>query len=80
MFEDKTFVGTAPSGWVNDEEARERERYAEGSYSAIAAEARKGRDVSIADVVDTTSIWTSHLDNYLKAIQWEDIATMYTDT
>ncbi len=74
--EDKTFIGMARDGWVSDEEARERNRYVQGCYSAISAEAQKGRDVSIADVIDTTSIWTSHLENYLKAIQGGDLAAI----
>ena len=76
LLEDKTFIGTATDGWVSDEEAQERNRYVRGCYSAIDAEAQKGRDVSIADVIDTTSIWAPHLENYLKAIQGGDLATI----
>ena len=45
-------------------------------YRVIDTEARKGRDVSIADVIDTTSTWTSHLDNYLTLVQGGEIATL----
>ena len=76
LLEDKTFVGTAAGGWVNDEEARERNRYVQSCYSAMDAEAQKGRDVSIADVIDTTSVWTPHLGNYLKVIQGGDLAAI----
>ncbi len=76
LIDDKTFVGTAAGGWVNDEDARKRDHYVEGCYRAIDTEARKGRDVSIADVIDTTSTWTSHLDNYLTLVQGGEIATL----
>jgi len=76
VLEDKTFVATGAGGWVNDEETRDRNRYLEDCYRAMAAEAGKGRDVSIAEVIDTTSIWTPHFDNYLKAVQGGDIATV----
>ena len=76
LIDDKTFIGTAAGGWVNDEDARIRDHYVEGCYRAVDAEARNGRDVSIADVVDTTSIWTSHLDNYLTLVQGGEIATL----
>jgi monoamine oxidase len=36
----------------------------------------KGRDVSIADVIDTTSTWTSHLNNYLTLVQGAEIAKL----
>ncbi len=70
--EDNTFIGNAGSGWVGEEEARERDRYVEDSYEAIAAAGREGRDVPLADVIDTQSAWASHFDNYLQAIQGGD--------
>jgi len=76
LIDDKVFVGTAAGAWLNDEDARKRDRYVEGCYRAIDTEARKGRDVSIADVIDTTSTWTSHLDNYLTLVQGGEMATL----
>ncbi len=76
VIDDKVFVGTAAGAWLNDEDARNRDHYVEGCYRAIDTEARKGRDVSIADVIDTTSAWTSHLDNYLTLVQGGEIATL----
>ncbi|MCH7868301.1 MAG: FAD-dependent oxidoreductase [Myxococcales bacterium] len=72
--EHKTFVGTAAGGWVNDDEARARDRYVQDCYSAIDAAALQGGDVSIADVIDTTSVWAPHLENYLRALQGGDLA------
>lgn len=76
LIDDQVFVGTAAGGWLNDEDARQRSRYIEDCYRAIDSQARKGRDVSIADVIDTTSTWTSHLDNYLKLVQGAEISTL----
>jgi monoamine oxidase len=78
LIDDKVFVGTAPGGWLNGEDARERSHYIQACYRAIDTEARKGRDVSIADAIDTTSTWTSHLGNYLKLVQGGEIATLST--
>jgi monoamine oxidase len=76
LIDDRVFVGTAAGGWLNDEDARERSRYIEDCYRAIDDQARKGRDVSIADVIDTTSTWTSHLDKYLELVQGAGISTL----
>ena len=67
--EDKTFIGNAGRGWVREEEANERDCYVEDSYKAIVAAGRESRDVPLADVIDTTSAWASHFDNYLEAVQ-----------
>ena len=76
LMDDKIFVGMAGGGWLNDEDARKRNQYVEGCYRAIDTESRKGRDVSIADVIDTTSTWTSHLDNYLALVQGNKMAKL----
>lgn len=76
LLEDRMFVGTGAGGWLDDDEAAKRNRYAEDCYRALATEARKGRDASFADIIDTTSNWTPHLNNYLKAIQGADLESI----
>ena len=67
--EDRTFVGSIENRWVGGEEAAERDAYLENCERAILAAGKKGRDAPLAEVIDTTSIWASHFDNYLSAVQ-----------
>jgi monoamine oxidase len=51
----------------------ERDLYLDECEKAIFKAAKEGRDVPLAEVIDTTSIWASHFDNYLTAIQGSDL-------